>query len=201
MANADRPMGLSPVKHITGAPYNGQANLYVIAAAETTAFAIGDPVACSSVSAGGDSKGRPRIKLGVAGAALRGVIVGIFDNESLNKIDNLNSLVRPAAAQSKDWYALVVDDPEVVFEVQEVSGGVALTAAAAGLNANLIAGTNNGYTSGWELNNVGADTESTLQVKILGLVQRADNEIGQHAKWLVKINNHEFSAGTGYATP
>jgi hypothetical protein len=33
-------------------------------------------------------------------------------------------------------------------------------------------------------------------VKILGLARRQDNAYGPYAKWLVKINNHELSAGT-----
>jgi hypothetical protein len=198
MANADRPMGFSPVKMITGAPYNGQATLYAILAADTNGYAMGDPV--TSDAGGGSAEGIPAVTIGVAGSAWRGVIVGIFDTKpGIAKIDNPNTTVRPAAAQSKDWYAMVVDDPNVIFEVQEVSGGTALTAADIGLNANGVAGTNNGYVSGWELNNTTEATTATLNCKILGLVQRADNAIGEHAKWLVKINNHQLASGTGTA--
>lgn len=200
MANADRPTGLSPVKHITGAPYNGQANVYAIPAASTTAFAIGDPVI--STGEGGDADGIPYLDIATAATVIRGVIVGISDTKyGMAKVTNPDSMIRPAAAQTKDWYALVVDDPSVLFEVQEVSGGTALTAAAVGLNANLVAGANNGFVSGWELNNATEDTEAGLQVKIMGLAQRIDNAYGEHAKWLVKINNHELAAGTGSVTP
>lgn len=198
MANADRPTGFTPVKSITGAPWNGQANLYAILAADTNGYAMGDPV--TSASTGGSAEGLPAVTIGVAGAAWRGVIVGIFDTKpGIAKIDNLNSTVRPAAAQTKDWYALVVDDPNIVFEVQEVSGGTALTAADIGLNTNGVAGTNNGFVSGWELDNAAEAVTATLNCKILGLSQRADNEIGEHAKWLVLINNHQFKGGTGTA--
>lgn len=198
MANADRPMGFSPVKMITGAPYNGQANLYAILAADTNGYAIGDPV--TSDAGGGSAEGLPAVTIGVAGAAWRGVIVGIFDTKpGIAKIDNPNSTVRPAAAQTKDWYALVVDDPNVVFEVQEVNSGTPLTAADIGLNANGVAGTNNGYVSGWTLNNATEATTATLNCKIMGLVQRADNAIGAAAKWLVTINNHQLKGGTGTA--
>lgn len=41
---------------------------------------------------------------------------------------------------------------------------------------------------------------ATLQWKILGVVQRPDNEItGANTKVLVKINNAQLSAGTGTA--
>lgn len=198
MANADRPMGFSPVKMITGAPYNGQVTLYAILAADTNGYAIGDPV--TSADGGGSAEGIPAVTIGVAGSAWRGIIAGIFDTKpGIAKIDNLNSTVRPAAAQDNDWYALVVDDPNVVFEVQEVSGGTALAAADIGLNTNGVAGTNNGYVSGWELDNAAEATTATLNCKILGLVQRSDNAIGEHAKWLVTINNHQLKGGTGTA--
>ena len=195
MANANRPMGLSPVKTITGAPYNGQARVYAILAADTNGYAIGDPVA--SVAGGGDASGNAAITIGVAGAAIRGVIVGLADRkDAFVKVGNLDSIVRPAAAQSTDWYALVVDDPTVIFEIQEVNSGTPLAAADIGLNANFVAGANNGFYSGFTLDNATELGTATLNLKILELVQRADNEIGAAAKWLVKINNHEFNTGT-----
>lgn len=195
MPNANRPSGLSPVNMITGAPYNGQARLYCILAADTNAYAIGDPVV--TAAGGADSKGTPAVTLAAATGALRGVIVGVFDTYPASaKIGNDNTTFRPAAAQTTNWYVMVVDDPNVVFEVQEVGTGTPLTAAEVGLNTNLVVGTNNGYVSGWMLDNASELSTATLQVKILGLAQRADNEFGQYAKYLVKINNHELAAGT-----
>lgn len=202
MANANRPMGLSPVNMITGAPYNGQARLYCILAADTNAYAIGDPVRTAGAGAGGaDSAGVPAVVIATATSAIRGVIVGIADTKgAFAKIGNPDSTIRPAAAQTTDWYVMVVDDPNVVFEVQEIDG-TPLDATAVGKNANLSVGTNNGFVSGWQLDSATEDTEATLQVKLLGLAQRIDNAFGDYAKWLVKINNHELSAGTGFATP
>lgn len=195
MPNVSRPMGLIPVNMITGAPYNGQARLYSILAADTNAYAIGDPVA--TAAGGGTAEGIPAVTLGVAGAAWRGVIVGIFDTKpGVAKIDDLNTIIRPAGAKTKDWYVMVVDDPEVVFEIQEVNSGTPLAVADIGLNANGIAAANNGFVSGWTLDNATELGTATLNMKILGLVQRADNEVGAAAKWLVKINNHEFNSGT-----
>lgn len=201
MANENRPSGLSPVSTITGAPYNGQARLYCILAADTSGYAIGDPVRTAAAGVGGaDANGVPAVVIATATSAIRGVIVGIADTKgAFAKIDNPNSLVRPAAAQTKDWYVMVVDDPNVVFEVQEIDG-TPLDATAVGKNANLSVGTNNGYVSGWQLDSATEDTEATLQVKLLGLAQRPDNAFGDYAKWLVKINNHELAAGTGFAT-
>lgn len=195
MANANRPSGLSPVKMITGAPYNGQANVYSIAAAYTTALYIGDPVISSGTA---DGNGVPGITLAADTGAIRGVIVGIgseFESVVGNMV-NTNITYRPAAAQDDVWYALVVDDPNVVFEVQEIGTGTALTAAAVGLNANLEIGTGNGYVSGWMVGNDDEASTATLQVKLLGLARRPDNAFGQYAKWNVLINAHELRAGT-----
>lgn len=198
MPNANRPSGLSPVNTLNSGPYNGQARLYSILAANTNGFAIGDPVISAP---GADSKGVPAVTIAAATGAIRGVIVGIFDTyPNVAKIGNLDTITRPAAAQTGTWYVSVVDDPNVVFEVQEIGTGTPLAASAVGLNCNLVPGANNGFISGWQLSNSTEDTEADLQVKILGLVQRSENEIGQYAKWLVKINNHELAAGTGTVT-
>jgi hypothetical protein len=195
MPNANQPSGLSPVRTITGAPYIGQSNLYAILAADTNAYAIGDPVV--SAAGGGDTRGVSAVTLAAATGAIRGVIVGVFDTyPGIAKITNQESTIRPSGAKSTVWYVMVVDDPSVIFEVQEVGTGTALTAADINLNTNLVVGTNNGFMSGWQMDNATEAVTATLQLRILGLVPRADNEFGPFAKWLVKINNHELSAGT-----
>lgn len=194
MPNENRPLGLAPVQYLNGSPWNGQARLYAIPAASTQGFAIGDPVITGGSA---DADGVPTIALAAATGAIRGVIVGLADTKGgMAKVGTPESTVRPAAAQTKDWYALVVDDPNVIFEVQEIGTGTPLTATAVGLNSNLVVGTNNGFVSGWLLDNAVEDVTATLQVRLLGLVQRVDNAFGQYAKWLVKINNHELAAGT-----
>ena len=197
MPNVNRPNGLSPVRHMSGAPYSGQANLYSVLAADTAALAIGDPVV--SVAGGASNDGIMAVSLATAGAAVIGVVVGIFDNKNGYKGGNPDSLVRPAAAQSKDWYVLVADDPNLLFEVQEANSGTPLVAADVGLNCNLVAAANNGFVSGWTLDNSTELSTATLNCKILGLVQRADNTVGAAARWLVKLNNHQLAGGTGTA--
>ena len=193
MANANKPQGLAPVSHVLGIPWNQGCHVYYIPSSNNSAFAIGDPVASGG---GGDTNGVPSIAIGVAGAALRGAIVGFGRYESLMADpSNLDSNVIPAT-KTHDYYALVADDPFIIFEVQEIGTGTQLTAAEIGLNANLVAGANNGYVSGWLLTNTTEATTATLNCKLLGLSRRSDNAFGAYAKWLVTINNHEFKAGT-----
>lgn len=193
MANTNKPMGLVPQSDLLGNPWNGKVRVYYIASNDGNAFAIGDPVASSG---DGDTNGIPGITIGVAGSALRGVAMGFGRYPDLMADpSNLDRIIVPAS-KSYAYYALVCDDPFVIYEAQEVGTGTQFTSAEIGLNCNLVAGTNNGYISGWQLDNSTEATTSTLNVKLLGLRRVGTNAYGAYAKWLVTINNHEFKAGT-----
>lgn len=199
MANVNKPMGLSPVKYLNGAPWSGQANVYSIAASYGTALAVGDPVVSSGTA---DANGVPGIAIYGGTGAIRGVIVGLGRYEGLiANPSNLDSIIRPASDPNV-WYALVVDDPNVIFEVQEHANGTALAATDIGMNTTLQSGTNNGYYSGWTLSSATdatPATTATLPVRLLGLSRRIDNAFGAYAKHLIKINVHELGTGTGAA--
>jgi hypothetical protein len=194
MANANRPTGLTPVKHLSGAPYNGAGNIYSIAAAYNVALYQGDPVISSGTA---DTNGVAGIVLAAATGPIRGVImaIGKDPNDFINP-GNLDITYRPAAAQTDVWYALVADDPDIIFEVQEIGTGTQLAATDVGLNTNLVLGTGNGFVSGWLLDNGTEAVTATLQCRLLGLARRADNAFGAYAKWLVKINAHELGSNT-----
>lgn len=194
MANAFRPMGLSPTKSLNANKFNDQANLYYIAPADTNAYAIGDPVVSSGDA---DGNGVPGITLAAATGAIRGVIVGLGTTEGLiANPSNLNQTIRPSGANATAYYAMVVDDPNMIFQVSEPNSGTPLTSGAVGSNINLVIGANNGFVSGWTISNTGAATTSTLQVRLLGLARVQNNAYGLGAQWLVLINNHELKAGT-----
>lgn len=194
MANVNAPAGLAPVGYMSGAPWNGQLNRYYIAAADTNAYAIGDPV---TLSGSADAKGVAGVTLMTAGAGFVGVVMGmggIAYGGMSGDPDSLGLTVIPAT-KSKAYYVLVCDDPNVIYKVQEIGTGTALAAAAVGLNCNLVAGANNGYVSGWLLDNTTEATTNTLDVKLLGLSQEPNNDFGAYAKWLVLPNNHLYRGG------
>lgn len=197
MANADRPSGLKPVQYINGTPWTGGGRVYCILSTEDTyAYAIGDPV---DLAGGADSAGVPAVVLATAGSTnlVTGVIVGMAGTKygaAYGDPATPNTTIIPAT-KTKNYYVLVCDDPNVIFEIQEVSGGTALTAANVSKNASLVSGTNNGYISGWELDNSTEATTAALQLKILQLAPRGDNAIGEHAKWWVLLNNHRYRTG------
>jgi len=207
MANISKIRGFIPVKHTNGSPYSGQANIYFVPASDGTALFVGDPV---KLLADANAQGVQQVTKATAGAAVLGVVVGII-NTKLDPIAggmtggsiSIDAPVyRPA---STGQYVLVCDSPDVVYEVEASTGANAaysFAVADVGLNADLttVAGSTTTGTSGASLNMAGAATTATLQWKILGVVQRPDNEItGQYTKVLVKINNAQMGAGTGTA--
>ena len=197
MANTNRTSGFTPVKSTTGAPWNGQANVYSIAASYGTALYVGDPVISSGTA---DVNGVPGIALAAATGGVRGVIVGLGKYEGLiANPSNLDLTYRPASDPAV-WYALVADDPQLIFEVTEESNGTALAATEVGLNTISLLAAGNGYVSGWAVRSTTgatAATTATLQLKLLGLARKPNNAFGAYARWLVMFNVHELGHGTG----
>lgn len=196
MANVDRPRGARPVKHMNGNPYNGEFNVYFIPSTDNSPLFVGDFV---KHAGGGDATGKyPTVDIAVVGTGnpILGVIIGFGDNPAIMaNVTDLNVRYRLA---SVDKYVAVVDDPSVIFEIQEVSAGTALTAAAIGNNVPFVAGSGNTATgvSGHEMNNAG-EVNTTEQLRILRLQSHIDNALGEHAKWLVMINEHFYKEAAG----
>lgn len=195
MPNANAPFGLSPVEYLNGAKWNGQVRRYYIPSSDTNAYAIGDPV---TLAGSGDARGIASVVIATPGSAMLGAIVGMGGLQyggMSGDPTNLNTTVIPAT-KTKDYYVLVADDPNIIFEAQEIGTGTTLTAAAIGLNVNMVAAANSGYLSGWVLNNATEATTVTLDCKLLGLSQRnPNNGFGAYAVWNVLINNHCYRAG------
>lgn len=197
MANVNAPSGLSPVAYMDGSSWSMMGRAYFIPSTDTNAYAIGDPMAAVRNS---DTFGTMAATLATAGSgnAILGALMAIGINRTGPWVDprNLSTIIAPAT-KTVGYYALIADDPSILFEIQEGGSGTALAATTgAGMNVNLKSGTNNGFLSGWTFDNATTGTGSTIQLKLIGLAQRTDNTFGANAKWLVRINNHFYSAGT-----
>jgi hypothetical protein len=194
MANSNIPAGFKPVKYLSGAPWNGKASVYYIPATDSTAMFKGDAVKSAGSA---DATGKfPTVAQAAAGNAIRGVIVGFGDNPNImTNPDNPNRSYRPA---STAMYCLVVDDPMVIFEVQEDSDGAALAAADVGLSVDIVVGTGSTVTgkSAMELDS-STKVATAATCKLLRLVNREDNALGDNAKWEVLIAEHEMKLATG----
>lgn len=197
MANINKVSGLSPVGYLGGANWNGRGSMYFIDSADGNAFSPGDPV---KLSGNGDTtRGITGVTLATAGATCVGVLLAAGINPSGGPYIDPNNLTltQVPATKAQAYYALVADDPDTIFEIQEGGAGANLTSAALGENIDFVAAApaTGVRVSGFYANNNAHDTTSTRNLKLLRLAQRIDNAFGQYAKWWVLINNHSFRVG------
>ena len=191
MANLDRPAGFKPVKNLNGSPWNGKANVYYIPATDDTDTFIGDAVTLEGSS---DATAMyPTVAQADAGdKSIVGVIIGFgLQPEVMGNPDSPNMKYREGSAA---MYCLVVDDPFVIFEVQEDSADNNLDKDMVGLNTNIVVGSGSTTTgkSAMELDSSGTVTDTAGQLRILRAVNRPDNALGTHCKWEVLIVEHAY---------
>ncbi len=188
MANLNMPTGFNPVRYVSGAPYNGAVNPYSVnAGSDSTALFVGDAVKFVGTSQLiGD-----QTLLDVTQAAT-GVVVAMDPINGAAGAARDALQYRAASTQRVVW---VADDPNILFEIQEGTGGTTLTANDAGLNVNFAVGTGSTATgrSAMTVNNVGEATTNTLDLRLAEPVNRPDNTVGSDSqKWLVRINRHAY---------
>jgi hypothetical protein len=193
MANADAARGLIPSRYLSGAPYNGAANKYYVPASDSTAIYVGGLV---KLAGSADADGIASVTGNVAtGNAVVGVVVGVAPVTADSTIYREASTAR---------YVMVADDPNLMFEVQEDSTGGALGADNVGNTADLTGFTGGSTATGLSSMEIDSSTataagDGSEDVLIVGLVQRSDNEIGDNANWMVRLNNHQFVDGVAGA--
>jgi len=202
MANQNAPAGLAPAMYRNGNVWNGMVRLYAIAAADTNAIYPGDPVKVTGV---GDANGLQIVTLATAGATCRGVVVALatalpygYQGGPLINFNDLTKTFRPSGANAQVYYAAVVDDPDVLFEIQEAFTASPIQAANMAKNANFVyAAPATGVAfSGVTLDPTTVAVTATLNLKIIQAVQRPDNTpYTTYQRFLVEINNHDFSGG------
>lgn len=214
MANSNKPSGLTPVAYLNGSDWDGRGRLYHIDSGDANAYYIGDPVSlqAGTETIAGEANGLPTLTIGQVGAPNVGVVLSVGTSARggpyVNPVD-LTKSWRPAAATTVPWFALVADDPNIIYEIQEAAAGppaygtgTALTVAATSKNANFVlhAPATGVSLSGAVLDR-GTAPAATLayNLKLLGLAQRYDNgawnNYGLYAKWLCLLNNHYYRAG------
>ena len=206
MSSVSRIFGFRPVKMVTGAPYNGQANIYFVPSTDASVIMVGD-----AVKLAGDARaasGAPTVTR-VAGATdiPIGIVVGILftgvgDAQNIPPVNDLNTPVYRRA--STDRYLLVADDPNLIYEVQYAGTSVAAATITANVGLNgqftLTAGNTATGASGMQLDSAGLATTATLPLKIVGFPARPDNVPGDtYFNYYVQLNATSMSHGTGAA--
>jgi hypothetical protein len=166
MANTDGAFGFRPISR-DGSPYNGATLRCVFAAADATAAFIGDPV----ILDGSSSEGYPGVSQCAAAEPVFGVVTAFEANP-----DSLGDQYLKASTKR---FCQVTPANGTYFEVQEDGDGTDLLAVEVGLNAGfeVAAGSTTYGISGFELDASDASTTSTLDLQIVALVDRADNQL------------------------
>lgn len=202
MANTSRINGFKPVKHLNGAPYNGQANLYEVPSTEAVPVFIGDLVKLSDQAA---TSLYPAVEAVVGASAqiaagpILGAVVGIVNSKfdpvagalSTGSISLDTPVYRPASTKQ---FVLVADSTDLVFEA-EADASVAATSIGLNVGVGAASHTNpllNGASPMYVYSTTAPDTTSTRPLQIVGIVNRPDNEIGANSKVLVRINVHTY---------
>ena len=193
--------GFRPVKHLTGAPYNGQVNRYMTPAGDAQALNVGDLV---TLAAATESIVDP-VTGGVFPAVIRaattavvaivGSVVGFEPDYS-----NLNaSNVRLASTRR---VVLVADSPDLIFAApQSGAVGSQIAAASVGLNVTLVTGTastTGNVASTQQVSSGSVTTTSTSPLKLVGITASPDNNdltstAARSAEVLVMINTHQYA--------
>lgn len=187
MANLNAPRGFVPV-NVDGKPYLSQVNRYYKDTTANTVIAVGDPVV--RVASSSDPEGGPEIVRATTGSYITGVVVAIEPNRSdLSKVGYLSS--------TDVGYVYVADDPKQYFEVQEGGSGTQLAVTDIGKHIDSVTALDGNTTIGlskYQIDNNAKATDNTWV--IVKLAPKADNAVGQYAKWIVKPNLHtEVNAG------
>ena len=192
MANIDRPNGFRPVGTLSSSSYNGQIRKFYT---DTNCF-LGDLMIqdAASVTGGSDGayQGVTRATSGTASLAI-GVVVGWEVDP-----DNLGAVYH-AGSSTRAVYLEV--DPNTIYECQDNGAATLIAAADVGLNYDIVvtAGDTGTGVSNMEVDSgtAGAVTAAT-PVKLIGIVDRPDNTIGEaNAKLLVTLNTHTYNADVG----
>lgn len=198
MANTDRPSGFFPVGHLDGSPFNGVVRMYLFD--QSNAVYIGDTVKLGGTAGaagvfvnGVDCEGMPNADRAASTDTLLGVVMAFLPKQS-------DTTVVHKEASSTKRIGLVVDSPDVVFEVQEDSVGNDIAVTQVGNNFDAVtwlAGNDSTGISALELDSSDATGTATAQFRLLRLVKRANNALGTNARWHVVINEHVFKTTTG----
>jgi hypothetical protein len=174
------------------ASYTGRVRQYSVPAGDASAIYVGDAVKIAGTSQFINGQVYSDVAIAATGDVFVGVVVGTL-------ADTRDSLLYRAASTQR--ILLVNDDPNALFEVSQGSGGTALTANDVGLNVNLVivAGSTVTGQSATVIDNTTEATTNTLDCKIVGMINRADNDPGTavgtgaaSSRFLVRLNRHLY---------
>lgn len=123
-------------------------------------------------------------------------VTGMSEVEPGDASEALIGVALNAAAVGAIVY--VADHPDQEF-VGQADGAEITTGVDFGLNFNLLATDGANGQSAHEIDSSEGATTATHPLKLLRLQPAVDNALGEFAKCIVKINNHQLGSHTGTA--
>lgn len=202
MANTDRPNGALVVGTLSGSPWQASVQAFTLDGSHS-AIAVGDLVQMTSdgyldVYAAGET-GFIGVCVGVIPANATTVNGKLGDHYLSTTMPTLTGAgVRNSAANATDTI-LVCTAPDILIEMQEDGDTDPLELVDVGSNVEIVNGGVDSTTgnSTMEIDSDSHATTNTLPLRLLGLVQRVDNEYvsgGQaYTRWLLTPANHFYS--------
>lgn len=182
MANVDNN------NYIGGTQYAGKDSYiesFLVGTGDSTAIGLGAFVTPVGTTATYSVNGQTYPTVAKAGTAdaILGRVVGV------DPITDSSKIYREA---STERLVFVNTDPDQIFEIQADD---TVVAGDIGLNANIVDSSAVGALGRQqeEIDISTKATTATLQLKMLGIAQKSDNEVGAYAKIVAKINNHARS--------
>jgi len=191
--NVNAPSGLVPVRKMDGSAWTASENKYQIVTTYASSIFKYDPVTIGTSG---------YLERGAAGSPLVGGFMGVkyIDTTGIPRFSPFWP-GNPGVLTGSTVDAIVIDDPNVIFTIQETNAagaaGTPLALADRGLNANILytAGSTATGQSAVSLNNASEADTATLNLKIIDLDPTPGNAVGDFANWLVMINAHLYRGG------
>lgn len=182
MANVNNPTGAKVIGSFSTSDVDIKVNKYYVPASDATALFLGDFVKTNETST---ADGTPIVTKAAAGNVVRGVITGF---EALRSTENLTY-----RAANTAMYVYVCDDPYVMLEMQ-VNGTLQTTDM--GKYFNIVVSSGSTVTG---LSDTMIDLSSgsiiSRQLKMVSLIEREGNSVGEYAKVKCIIHDHELAHG------
>lgn len=160
---------------------------YVIPASDSNIIAIGDPVILAAAMDAAED--RPTIALAAAGDALVGAVVSFEPDPT----QPYNGDYRPASTRR---VALVCDDPDAIFQVQEDADGGAVSAANVGasFNADIVVSAATAVTrESRTMLDSSTAAATSAQLKIVGILRDGSNAAAQSGGAILEVVIHEHA--------
>lgn len=183
--NVDRPSGFKPLRYRNGADWNGQSQTYAFSASNSAACYKYDLVVFDSTNRTDslvDSfmPGLPFVASAAADvttAAQRGVVVGFLPEPEFSMSGTASLGLMYRVASTHRW-ANVIDDPDVIFEAQEETGGYTTASnnfIGKAIGTDYVAGSTITGVSKATIKSSDAVTNAVRPWKVLRFVPRPDN--------------------------